>query len=439
MLLPPDATLVLRETTLTGIATLLDPEGFAMRLRDASSREDVCSARITYVKYVPGQKCVVGYEVRVGSEVVPVYARAYPMTAQRELQKPRNRNGLPGILGSGRFVLEDCAAVISVFPNDRHVKGLPGLQQASLRRHWLSEALPRHPELWEGRIEHLAYKPERRYVARLCGQGTAIVLKLHDQNGYGAAGIRLRAFTSRGVLRLARCLGHSDSVAAWAFEWVPGVSLEELLAAGQVERDTIARVGTALAELHAQEPPNLPRRTPEMDSVALTRVAESIAFFHPDLADRVRALAHRLASTLESVYPTDRPLHSDFNPTQVLIDGANVTFLDFDRAARGDPALDLGNFLACLEERALAGHLGTEIQSLRRALIQGYGNASDRSLPIRVRLHTAAALLRRMDPFRYWQPRQLRPEHSSCWAAHWPRRVEALIIYVERLLETVDE
>jgi len=215
--------------------------------------------------------------------------------------------------------------------------------------------------------------------------------------------------------------------------------LKDLLVAGQVKSETLARGAAALAELHAQEPPNPPRLVPEMHSAALTRVAEAIAFLHPDLADRIRVLARRLASALEDVYPTDRPLHGDFNPTQVLIDGANVAFLDFDRAARGDSAFDLGNFLASLDAEALAGRLGTETQTHQQALLQGYGDASDCSLPVRVRLHTAAALLRRMDPFRYWEPRQLRPEQSSCWETHWPMRAEELVVHIGELFQSTEQ
>src|SRR5437660_36080 len=184
MFLPPDAALLRRESALAGISTLLDPEAFLARLRRALPQEDLCQARITYVKYVPAEKCLVGYDVRVGTVSVPMYARAYPVSAQRELQKPRHRTGLPGMLGPGRFVLEDCASVISVFPNDRRVKGLPVLADPAVRGRWLSATLPEHPAFWEAFMECLAYKPQRRYVARLSGpSGTGAVLKLYDDEG----------------------------------------------------------------------------------------------------------------------------------------------------------------------------------------------------------------------------------------------------------------
>src|SRR5262245_44908197 len=96
--------------------------------------------------------------------------------------------------------------------------------------------------------------PSRRFVARLSGHTAAAVLKLYNQDGYRMARARSQAFTARSVLRVARCLGHSESLAALVFEWLPGQSLTEFINAGQMKPETLARVGAALAELHAQDP-----------------------------------------------------------------------------------------------------------------------------------------------------------------------------------------
>ena len=53
---------------------------------------------------------------------------------------------------------------------------------------------------------------------------------------------------------------------------------------------------------------------------------------------------------------TERPsatIHRDFYPEHVLVDGERLWIVDFDQWCLGDPALDIGNFVAHLEELAL--------------------------------------------------------------------------------------
>ncbi len=45
--------------------------------------------------------------------------------------------------------------------------------------------------------------------------------------------------------------------------------------------------------------------------------------------------------------------HGDFNPRQVLFDGEKARIVDLDRAGPGDPAADVGRFVAALKSRAV--------------------------------------------------------------------------------------
>jgi hypothetical protein len=46
-------------------------------------------------------------------------------------------------------------------------------------------------------------------------------------------------------------------------------------------------------------------------------------------------------------------IHRDYYPDQLVIDGSRVSIVDFDLYCAGDPAVDIGNFLAHLTELAL--------------------------------------------------------------------------------------
>jgi hypothetical protein len=67
--------------------------------------------------------------------------------------------------------------------------------------------------------------------------------------------------------------------------------------------------------------------------------------------DRVYEACAELAFRLDGSQSTC--IHRDFYPDQVLLDGDRLTLLDFDLFTRGDPALDVGNFLGHLIEQAL--------------------------------------------------------------------------------------
>jgi Phosphotransferase enzyme family len=84
------------------------------------------------------------------------------------------------------------------------------------------------------------------------------------------------------------------------------------------------------------------------------RLAE-VARQEPRYAGRVDRLStacdHLGAQT--SKPPALRGIHRDFYADQLLVDGERLYLLDFDEYCRGDPALDIGNFVGALSERSL--------------------------------------------------------------------------------------
>ena len=57
--------------------------------------------------------------------------------------------------------------------------------------------MPNKEELWSGTITTLAYKPERRYVARLEGEhGARAVLKFYSREGFEKVRLAAKALPS---------------------------------------------------------------------------------------------------------------------------------------------------------------------------------------------------------------------------------------------------
>lgn len=425
MLLPFDADLVRRDPAIPGLATILDADAFVFALRSSLPALDLGSARSTYVRYKPGTNCLIAYQLEVAGVVEPVYAKAFAPGAAGKLRKAREQPGAAGTLGSGRIVLEDCAVLVSTFPNDGKIRSLACMADARSRRGLFRELVPERPDLWEGAAQSLRYKPERRYVARLLnGKEPRAVIKVYTENSYRTAQHNAVAFASAGPLRLARLLGSSDHYSSLAFEWLPGSLLSDIISHPGVEKLAAGtNVGAALAELHAQDPGGLTHLSRGTEAAALISVAEGIIFLCPRLAKRVGDLARRVASRLMSEPFADAAIHGDLYAEQILLADDRVGMLDLDEAVRGDPAADLGNFIAHLECDVLRGKISPAwVGPLTGALLDGYRACTGRPVPSRVRLYTAAGLLRLAHhPFRQREP-------------DWPARTEAITDRAEVIL-----
>jgi aminoglycoside phosphotransferase (APT) family kinase protein len=425
VLSPADADLVRRDSALPGLATVLDPEALVGALRRYVPGADLGEARITYIKYKPGTVCLTGYQLATGGAVVDVYAKAFGAGAAEKLQKAHEKPGRPGALGQGRIAFDDCQVVVSAFPNDAKVKGLPLLMDAETRFRLLRKLFPDRPALWVGTVQRLVYKPERRYVARLLTEGGAsAVLKLYAQTGYEEVMQRQRkTYEARAPLRLASRVGKSDRRAALAFEWLPGRLLSEAILDPQFDPAAVELVGTALAQLHAQSPQGLPRLTRETQAERLAAEASTVGLLCPHLAHRAEVLAGRIAPHLVQRPPVRHVTHGDLHARQVLLDGDTAAILDLDRAVAADPMIDLGLFTAHLEREVIRGHLPADrVDPLMQALLGGYATGTLRPDADAILFYTSVELLR------------LAPQFFRFREPDWPHRIEASLDRVETLL-----
>ena len=425
LLSPHDSDLIRRDPAIPGLGTLLDSEAFLKALRAALPQAEVSAARPTYARYKPGMNCLVAYDLEAGGETVSVYAKGHRRDATEQFRKALDKPAVSGPLGPGRIVLHDRAIVLSVFPNDSEMKTLPRLAGGAEWKRLLMRLFPERPDFWEGKVKPIRYKPERRYVAQLLTDGSPqAAIKAYTDTGYAEAKGSARVFRSRETLTVPQLLGSSDRHLLLAFPWMEGRLLSEVLNDPEMDIAALKGVGVALAEVHDQKPKKLARVTRAVEASSLLAVAAGLSFLCPHLAGRIENLARRLVSALMRQEVLYAPLHGDFYAKQVLLAGERVVIVDFDSAVAGDPAFDLGLFIAHLERGALRGsvHAGL-VEPARDTLLQGYEAATRRPAPDRVGLYVAAGLLRLAPhPFR-----NLRP--------NWPQAIEATIARSEAILE----
>jgi aminoglycoside phosphotransferase (APT) family kinase protein len=182
----------------------------------------------------------------------------------------------------------------------------------------------------------------------------------------------------------------------------------------------LRRAGEALAELH-----DLPLAEGEEKRLA-DHVAELIRPHPRELARRLPRYAARIEALLRALEGAEsrlardvapRPLHRDFHLRQLFLDGQRVWLIDWDLFARGDPALDLGNFLMYLETRLDADH-----QVAIEAFLDGYFSRAHDDVYPRIAPYKALNYLRRAS------------KHCRLDQPGWPGRAAQMLERAEACL-----
>ena len=181
----------------------------------------------------------------------------------------------------------------------------------------------------------------------------------------------------------------------WVQAEVPGVPATGALLHGD-DGDLPARIAAAAFKLHRTSvvPPRA--HTMERELEILQKRLGEVARAQPPLSERIaRLLAEcdRLAATLGP--PEARPIHRDFHPAQVLVDGARLWLLDLDLFSAGEPAIDVGNFIAHVTELSLRTFGdASRRDDIARGIEDAYVSAAGEHTRASVRVLTILSLAR---------------------------------------------
>ncbi len=275
------------------------------------------------------------------------------------------------------------------------------LQGRAVSRELRAAALPDPfgPPVASSRMEWrvLSYRPEMRcairYTVRDGAATRSLIGKVFSSGARARAALAVleairRAFESDGLnggdLPVSAALPRLRLI---LFPELQGRTLHDLLMsdhAGAKERDRAedfsARAARCAAAFHGQAPPL--DRTFDLEAeldVLRTRI-ESTAILHPAhavaAARALREVEVRVDETLRAD-PVQRLIHRDLYDKQILFAGGRVVLLDLDTACLGDPALDVGNFLAHLTLRSLQRHRRPGVLApFGRVFREAYGAAA---------------------------------------------------------------
>jgi aminoglycoside phosphotransferase (APT) family kinase protein len=205
-------------------------------------------------------------------------------------------------------------------------------------------------------------------------------------------------------------------------EFVSGERLSDLAGPGAFlgQLRTAAR---AIASVHQEQLPLLSERGAEKEIGVVDRWIGVLSGLRPANAARLARLGKRLNEQLSERTHITGAIHADFHLANMLANDSDVTLIDWDQVAHGDPMVDVGRVLASLRVSSLRlngqldGLADAEDQFLRAYLSETKDDER------RARLFEASSLLlAAAAPFRLQRD-------------GWEESAELMLDEVERMLD----
>ena len=405
-----DKAIVSREKDFASLATLLDPGRTLQWLRLQAPWLEVASLEPNYLKYKPGTSCLASFVARGNGAPAYVYLKGFAGNARHKVGKAASQSARDS---SGVVVDRKLGVAAYLFPQDAVLSSLADVLNPTdrLQEEWCDQF-----PTGQLSVDALRYKPERRFVgAVMVAAKPVAAVKLYAGREYDRAQRNAKVLTDVRGARLPRRLGRCRKQRYVLSEWVTGVRLREVMAQRRNLTNVAERVGATLATLHSHRCSRLRLAPSDLANAEAKIAMAAIADVLPNLAQRTAKLALDIADGLVDATVEPCVCHGDFYLDQVLVDG-EVALLDLDNACIGDPARDLGNFIAHLEREAFSGLLRpAEVDLWRSHLLAGYQRVRPTPSDDRISRHVALGLLKlAIEPFRQRQ-------------AHWPMFTEAIL------------
>lgn len=139
----------------------------------------------------------------------------------------------------------------------------------------------------------------------------------------------------------------------WLQRKVPGCVATDLLTMPD-GKAIVQQIAEAAYKLHQADIP-VKRNHTMLDELRILREKlPVVARMKPRWSERIERLLEasaRLGTTV--LKPVPRGIHRDFYSDQVIVDGSRLYIIDFDLYCKGDPGLDIGNFIGHITEQSL--------------------------------------------------------------------------------------
>jgi hypothetical protein len=401
-----DEQLIKRNRKFPGLRILLNPNLFRDVLQRVDPEIEWGEVTAQKVSFEQGDNFLVSYNVETPDATLQMYAKTYGGPGSRqELKNACDNAEFARAGGQKAYVLQDPAISIHHFPDDGKLGTLPKLAKSETRIGLLDDLLAENKHFRKGAIHGLRYMPEQKFIAKVpVKENVHAILKVYSESEFLPALNGAEAFSSTEKIGIPKRLGACPRRLTQIFEWMPGVTLKNILCSPMVNFDQLKSAGHALATLHSQEVWGLEHSTGEKEINALKENSRHLAELCPDLLPQLKILMTKLGRRLISGPQLIRPCHGNFNAHKLLFDNENdkVNILGFDKAIFGDPAMDIGIFFAHLDKDVIDRRLSlADAETCKNIFLEGYKKLLNPPSPTRLETYQTLGLISlAIDPFR---------------------------------------
>ena len=154
-------------------------------------------------------------------------------------------------------------------------------------------------------------------------------------------------------IQVPKPLGCIPPYHMWLQEKVAGETVFEPFCSKQ-GKSVAVKAACAIYKLHSMDTSIVRRHTIEDELSILDSNLDKVMVTHPEWKSELTKIMQMSRSISKKlVFIPATCIHRDFYHDQLLIDGKKLYLLDLDLCSLGDPTLDIGNFVAHIQEQCL--------------------------------------------------------------------------------------
>jgi len=243
-----------------------------------------------------------------------------------------------------------------------------------------------------------------QYVVRFDNFSTRTYIGLHRESDKGLGHtysvlLRLRSlgFNEESSLRVPKPIYYAPSMSFLLMEKADGGLLATLFRQQETNLKTYAEGAAVwLAELHKSgvTTDRIQSMTDEIGD--LTKYKKALLDTFPDLASTIGSISEHIVMALQGFPKVEAQfVHGDYHPENIFASPEHVTVIDFERSCMGDPAFDIGYFIAQVK---MSYGSGPSTVEACKAFLEKYlsESSSGRDLDMRQRVYESETYLQRL-------------------------------------------